>query len=117
MDSKKPVFDANEAEEYFTMLCTSYRHTANDIFKRDNEGRHASEHIWSAEYQKYLGMQMAMREVLEYFSKFELGDTALRAQQEKNSPCDLCSYDPPSSMGGKPCWMCPAVPKEEAAEE
>ena len=27
---------------------------------------------YSAEYQKYVGMQMAMREVLEYFSKFEL---------------------------------------------
>ena len=43
--------------------------------------------------------------------------SALRAQQEKRSPCDLCIYDPPSSMGGKPCWMCPSAPKEEAAEE
>ena len=46
----------------------------------------------------------------------EIALSALRAQQEKNSPCDLCSYDPPSSMGGKPCWMCPAVPKEEPPE-
>lgn len=81
MDSKKPVFNADNAEDYFTMLCTSYRDTANDIFKRDNEGRHASEHIWSAEYQKYLGMQIAMREVLEYFSKFELVST-----QQPNAP-------------------------------
>ena len=71
---KKPVFNPDAAEEYFSMLLTSYRDTANDIFRRDNEGRHASEQIYSAEYQKYVGMQIAMREVLEYFSKFDLGD-------------------------------------------
>ena len=73
-DFKKPVFNADAAEEYFSMLLTSYRDTANDIFRRDNEGRHASEQHYSAEYQKYVGMQIAMREVLEYFGKFDLGD-------------------------------------------
>lgn len=24
------------------------------------------------------------------------------------SPCDLCMYNPPSSMDGKPCSICPA---------
>ena len=24
------------------------------------------------------------------------------------SPCDLCIYNPPSSMDGKPCSICPA---------
>lgn len=71
---KKPVFNPDAAEEYFSMLLTSYRDTANDIFRRDNEGRHASEQHYSAEYQKYVGMQIAMREVLEYFGKFDLGD-------------------------------------------
>ena len=80
MADKKPLFSADTAEEYFSTLLTYYRNTANDIFKRDNEGRHVSEQIYSAEYQKYLGMQIAMREVLEYFAKFELGDTALRQQ-------------------------------------
>ena len=80
MDGKKPLFSADAAEEYFSTLLTYYRNTGNDIFKRDNEGRHVSDQIYSAEYQKYLGMQIAMREVLEYFSKFELGDTALRQQ-------------------------------------
>ena len=59
-------------------------------------------------------------EVLEYARNYDGMDygapsialdmaiSALRAQQEKNSPCDLCIYDPPSSMGGKPCLMCPA---------
>lgn len=70
---RKLVFNPDAAEEYFSMLLTSYRDTANDIFRRDNEGRHASEQHYSAEYQKYVGMQIAMREVLEYFGKFDLG--------------------------------------------
>lgn len=69
---EKPLFNADDAEDYFSSLCASYRETANEIFKRDNEGRHASEQMYSAEYQKYIGMQIAMREVLEYFAKFEL---------------------------------------------
>ena len=81
MAGKKPLFSADAAEEYFSTLLTYYRNTGNDIFKRDNEGRHVSDQIYSAEYQKYLGMQIAMREVLEYFAKFELGDTALRQQE------------------------------------
>ena len=73
-NTKKPAFDADAAEEYFSDLLVYYRNTANDIFRRDNEGRHASEHIYSAEYQKYVGMQIAMRDVLEYFSKYDLVD-------------------------------------------
>ena len=73
-DTKKPTFNADAAEEYFSDLLVYYRNTANDIFRRGNDGRHASEHIYSAEYQKYVGMQIAMREVLEYFSKYDLAD-------------------------------------------
>lgn len=70
-------FNANNAEEYFSNLAVYYRNMANDIFKRDNEGRHPSEQIYSAEYQKFMGMYLAMKEVLEYFSKFELEATSL----------------------------------------
>ena len=73
-NTKKPAFNADAAEEYFSDLLVYYRNTANDIFRRDNEGRHASGYIYSAEYQKYVGMQIAMREVLEYFSKYDLAD-------------------------------------------
>ena len=93
MDGKKPLFSADAAEEYFSTLLTYYRNTGNDIFKRDNEGRHASDQIYSAEYQKYLGMQIAMREVLEYFAKFELGDTALRQQEAVTKCRDLFDED------------------------
>ena len=71
-DTKKPVFNADAAEEYFSDLLVFYRNTANDIFSRDNDGRDISTQVYPAEYQKWLGMQIAMREVLEYFSKFEL---------------------------------------------
>lgn len=84
-DFKKPVFSPYAAEEYFSMLLTSYRDTANDIFRRDNEGRHASGQHYSAEYQKYLGMQIAMREVLEYFGKFDLGDCCAAFETQRES--------------------------------
>ena len=28
---------------------------------------------------------------------------------EKSIPCDLCLFGPPSSMGEKPCGICPAM--------
>jgi len=69
--ASKPIFDADSAEEYFTLLLGYYRTTANDIFKRDNEGRDSSNQVYSADYQKWLGMEVAMKDVLEYFSKFD----------------------------------------------
>ena len=68
---KRPKFDPDAAEEYFTALCTYYRDEKNRLFKQDNEGRHPSEYIYSAEGQKLLGMELAMREVLDYFSKYD----------------------------------------------
>lgn len=108
MAGKKPLFSADAAEEYFSTLLIYYRNTGNDIFKRDNEGRHASDQIYSAEYQKYLGMQIAMREVLEYFSKFELGDTALRQQEtvsNRNGFNEPLTLDELRKMDGD-VWVC-----------
>lgn len=31
--------------------------------------------------------------------------------REEKTPCSNCTYDPPSSGDGKPCTMCPAIPK------
>ena len=108
MAGKKPLFSADAAEEYFSTLLTYYRNTGNDIFKRDNEGRHVSDQIYSAEYQKYLGMQIAMREVLEYFTKFELGDTALRQQEtvtNRNGLNEPLTLDELRKMDGEPVWV------------
>ena len=110
MDGKKPLFSADAAEEYFSTLLTYYRNTGNDIFKRDNEGRYVSDQIYSAEYQKYLGMQIAMREVLEYFAKFELGDTALRQQEtvtNRNGLNDPLTLDElrEAAQTGDPVWL------------
>lgn len=32
----------------------------------------------------------------------------LGAQEQPETPCDMCRYNPPSSGDGKPCTMCPA---------
>ena len=115
MAGKKPLFSADAAEEYFSTLLTYYRNTGNDIFKRDNEGRHVSDQIYSAEYQKYLGMQIAMREVLEYFAKFELGDTALRQQdhfREVTKKVEPLNLDELRKMDGEPVGVqSPGVPE------
>lgn len=92
---QKPLFNADAAEEYLTSLAVYYRNTANAIFERDNEGRHASEQIYSAEYQKYVGMQIAMREVLEYFGKYELtgaetGSCEGCRWRERHQKCSCC---------------------------
>ena len=34
----------------------------------------------------------------------------LTPPNEPLTPCDVCMYNPPSSMGGKPCCICPASP-------
>ena len=116
MDGKKPLFSADAAEEYFSTLLTYYRNTGNDIFKRDNEGRHVSDQIYSAEYQKYLGMQIAMREVLEYFAKFELGDTALRQQEhfrEVTKKVEPLTLDELRKMDGEPVYCVEITGREE----
>ena len=116
MAGKKPLFSANEAEEYFSTLLTYYRNTGNDIFKRDNEGRHVSDQIYSAEYQKYLGMQIAMREVLEYFAKFELGDTAIRQQEhfrEVTKKVEPLTLEELRKMDGEPVYCVEITGREE----
>ena len=45
--------------------------------------------------------------------------TALSTLQPSNeplTPCDLCLYEPPSSFGGKPCSICPAVRRTSEGE-
>lgn len=32
----------------------------------------------------------------------------IRQRPREANPCDLCAYNPPSSLGGKPCFACPA---------
>ena len=116
MAGKKPLFSADAAEEYFSTLLTYYLNTGNDIFKRDNEGRHVSDQIYSAEYQKYLGMQIAMREVLEYFAKFELGDTALRQQEhfgEITKKAEPLTLDELRQMDGEPVYCVEITGREE----
>ncbi len=69
---KKPKFCADAAEEYLTELCIRYRNEKNRIFARDNQENGSSNLFYSSEFHKYLGMEIAVTEVLEYFSRFDL---------------------------------------------
>lgn len=35
------------------------------------------------------------------------------APSAQPTPCDVCRYNPPSSMDGKPCCVCPAERRTE----
>ena len=81
-----PVFDANAAEEHFAALCDHYKELKEKAFRAANEGRSASGLVHSAETQKYLGMELAMREVLNYFSQYELPHAP---EKSENAPLDI----------------------------
>ncbi len=38
-----------------------------------------------------------------------LAQPTLTPPNEPTYPCDLCVYNPPSSLDGKPCTYCPAT--------
>lgn len=41
----------------------------------------------------------------------------LTPPKEATYPCDLCVYNPPSSLDGKPCTCCPATGRPPEGEE
>lgn len=41
----------------------------------------------------------------------------LTPPKEATYPCDLCVYNPPSSLDGKPCTYCPATGRPPEGEE
>lgn len=41
----------------------------------------------------------------------------LTQPNEPTHPCDLCVYNPPSSLDGKPCTFCPATGRPLEGEE
>lgn len=99
----KPPFNADAAEEYFTGLLVSYLNTANDIFLRDNEGRGIADQTYSAEYQKFIGMQIALREVLDYFGKYDLGEPAVDMEPVRHG--EWIDVNITALLPGVP-WVC-----------
>ena len=68
----------------------------------------------------YVGISVTVRRGIS-FAKYrslvqEVCENVLSAQKKKLcqvpsvqlTPCDVCRYNPPSSMDGKPCAACPA---------
>ena len=45
-----------------------------------------------------------------------LGKPTLTPPKEATYPCDLCVYNPPSSLDGKPCTYCPATGRPPEGE-
>lgn len=47
----------------------------------------------------------------------KLAIAALTPLNEPTCPCDLCMYNSPSSLDGKPCTYCPATGRRPEGEE
>ncbi len=71
--SEKPKFNPDAAEEFITNLCIEARNERNRIFQNDNENRRDKANPYYSDlYYRLLGQELAFREVLDYFAKFEL---------------------------------------------
>lgn len=52
-----------------------------------------------------------------YFWARKALQSTLTQPNEPTYPCDLCMYNPPSSLDGKPCTFCPATGRPPEGEE
>ena len=59
------IFNSQNARDYFKMQYQYHHDIKEQRFKKDNEGRDRLDTIYSAEYQKDFGMELAYQEVLE----------------------------------------------------
>lgn len=50
------------------------------------------------------------------FDTSEEAISALTLPNDPTYPCDLCVYNPPSSLDGKPCTFCPATGRPPEGE-
>ena len=60
------------------------------------------------------GLILTINGVTGYFPKefiIEAIETHIKIKQSEFAPCDVCLFNPPSSIGGKPCTVCPAQKK------
>lgn len=53
---------------------------------------------------------------MRYWAAYLDGAKAMEREFKKAhmTPCDLCAFSPPSSLGEKPCHVCPAERKKGA---
>lgn len=51
------------------------------------------------------------------FKRYVNQQPTLTPPNDPTYPCDLCVYNPPSSLDGKPCTFCPATGRQPEGEE
>lgn len=67
---KKPPFNANDAVEFIvSQLKDAYRRF---WLRTDNMNRDKFDFVYSDEYYRLLGEEIAYRKILDYFAQFEL---------------------------------------------
>ena len=68
-------------------------------------GRH---YVYGSDREKY----DAWEEIIDALDALP----TLTPPNEATYPCDLCVYNPPSSLDGKPCTYCPATSRPPEGE-
>ena len=68
----------------------------------------AKPNVPAEELARTLELVILRQQILEIVRRV---DSAGYRKQSELSPCDVCLFNPPSSIGGKPCTVCPAQKK------
>lgn len=87
---------------YFTDLMQKAQRKYKRLFKRFKDAPYLSDESQI--------LSDAGRETQFFGDVVEMLEKGYRKQSELE-PCDVCQFNPPSSMGGKPCTVCPAQKK------
>ena len=69
---KKPPFNADDAEEFIVSRLKDAYSRKNEVFRKDNMNRDRYDFVYSDEYYRLLGEEIAYRKILDYFAQFEL---------------------------------------------
>ena len=69
---KKPPFDADAAEEFIAEKLCDVCKRKNEVFRKDNMDRDRFDFVYTDQYYRLLGEEIAYRKILDYFAQFEL---------------------------------------------
>lgn len=69
---KKPPFDADAAEEFIARQLKDARDRKEEVFRKDNMDRDRFDFVYTDQYYRLLGEEIAYRKILDYFAQFEL---------------------------------------------
>lgn len=68
----KPQFNADDAEEFIARRLKDAHDRKEEVFRKDNMDRDRFDFVYTDQYYRLLGEEIAYRKILDYFAQFEL---------------------------------------------